>query len=370
MSCETIVILPAYEPPETFLTFTKDLLAASEHVQLIVVDDGSGEAYASRFREVGAQARVTLLSHRKNRGKGHALKSAFRYAAKHFPADTTYVCADCDGQHTVRDVLRVAQEGQRHPDALTLGCRSFSGDGIPLRSSLGNRITAALFTFLFGLRVRDTQTGLRAFGQRLLPLFIGIKGGGFEYEMRTLILCPLHHISVRCIDIETVYKKETEGCERISHFSPIADSLKILAVLFSSVAKYALASLVSTAVDMTAFYLLLGVFFSDVGRGYTLLLCTVGARLLSSGVHFLLNFKYVFKATSWTSLWKYYTVWLGRLAISYTLTLLISRLVSAPLPLTLWKTLADVLLAALGYRLLRSWVFAHEGTHTEAARTL
>lgn len=365
MSSETIVILPSYEPPESFISFAKELLCASDAVHLLVVDDGSGEAYAPRFREVCALSRVTLLRHTKNRGKGHALKSAFQYAVKHFPADTTYVCADCDGQHTARDVLRAAKEAERHPEALTLGCRSFSGDGIPLRSSLGNRITAALFTFLFGLRVRDTQTGLRAFSHRLLPFFIGIRGGGFEYEMRTLIACPLHHISVRCIDIETVYQSKAVGCDRVSHFSPISDSAKILAVLFSSVAKYALASLVSTAVDMTVFYLLLRVLFEGASRGYTLLLCTVTARLLSSGVHFLLNFKYVFKATSWASLWKYYTVWIGRLGVSYALTLVISRLVSAPLPLTLWKTLGDVLLSVLGYRLLRSWVFAKDTSHAE-----
>ena len=53
-----------------------------------------------------------------------------------------YCPADCDGQHTPEDVMRIAEAVKEHPDDLILGVRDFSvaadGSKVPFRSRFGN----------------------------------------------------------------------------------------------------------------------------------------------------------------------------------------------------------------------------------------
>ena len=50
MNQPTVMIIPAYEPPLSFLPFLRELREATE-AQLVIVDDGSGDAYRERFAE-------------------------------------------------------------------------------------------------------------------------------------------------------------------------------------------------------------------------------------------------------------------------------------------------------------------------------
>lgn len=56
---------------------------------------------------------------------------------------------------------------------MVLGVREVGKD-MPLKSRLGNQITRTVFRLLSGVKVTDTQTGLRAFGMELLDKLIGV----------------------------------------------------------------------------------------------------------------------------------------------------------------------------------------------------
>ena len=100
-----IVLIPAYEPDDRLVALVADLRA--HDLAVLVVDDGSGPAYAATFedaRRLGA----TVLAHDVNRGKGAALRTGFAFVSQRFGGHDV-VCADCDGQHLVPDILRVAE---------------------------------------------------------------------------------------------------------------------------------------------------------------------------------------------------------------------------------------------------------------------
>lgn len=61
----TIVVIPSYEPEERLIKLTAQLVA--KDLDVIVVDDGSGEKYLPIFDQL-AGARV--LRHAENQGKG------------------------------------------------------------------------------------------------------------------------------------------------------------------------------------------------------------------------------------------------------------------------------------------------------------
>ncbi len=58
---------------------------------------------------------------------------------------------------------------------------------MPLQSRLGNRIARAAYRLVSGIKVSDTQTGLRAFDSELTEKMISVEGERYEYEMNVLM---------------------------------------------------------------------------------------------------------------------------------------------------------------------------------------
>ncbi|MFR9297351.1 MAG: glycosyltransferase, partial [Aedoeadaptatus pacaensis] len=132
-----LVLIPAFEPDESLLSFIEDLLA--KELDVLVVDDGSGRDFASVFAQLPEA--VTFLSYDTNRGKGYAMKYAMKTVAETMPHVEFIVTADADGQHSPEDTLKILQAVHDNPDALVLGVRDFP-ENTPLRSRIGNRLTA------------------------------------------------------------------------------------------------------------------------------------------------------------------------------------------------------------------------------------
>jgi len=214
-----IILVPAYQPGQRFLTLVTDLLDAGPGIHLVVVDDGGGPDFARVFdaaRDLGC----TVLSHPVNRGKGVALKTGFRHVAEVYPGHDV-VCADADGQHSVTDIMRVADR-VRATGRMVLGVRRFEGR-VPLRSRVGNTITRRLFRAITGCPVQDTQTGLRAYPYGLLEWLGSVFGERFEYEMNVLLYATRAGHPIEEVEIVTTYLENNEG----SHFGGFTDSARV-----------------------------------------------------------------------------------------------------------------------------------------------
>ncbi len=98
-------------------------------------------------------------------------------------------------------------------------------------------MTRRVFSFLCGLKVSDTQTGLRGMSKRLMEAFLPVKGERFEYEMNMLIEADERQLPIREVPIETVYIEEN----RSSHFNPLLDSVRV----YSFFTRFILSSLTS-----------------------------------------------------------------------------------------------------------------------------
>lgn len=287
---EIPVIIPSYEPDEKLIT----LLHALREVgicHVIVVDDGSGEAYARFFERAAAVENCIVLYHAVNLGKGRALKTAFNYCLREFRRAPGCVTADSDGQHTPTDILACMQALCGHPESLVLGCRNFDGPEVPARSSFGNKCTRQVFRYLLGLSVSDTQTGLRAIPASFMGRLMQVKGERFEYETNMLIETKDLGIPIVEVPVETVYIEEN----KTSHFNPIRDSLRIYLVF----GKFLFSSLSSSVLDLLLFHIFCVLL--QQGQGILagipyIVAATVGARVISAVYNFLINYRVVFKS--------------------------------------------------------------------------
>jgi glycosyltransferase involved in cell wall biosynthesis len=251
------VLIPAYEPPPELLT-TVAALERLGFARIVVVNDGSSPAAQPVFDQLQARhPRVRLLRHAVNLGKGAALKTGFNDILASFPDAPGAVTADADGQHLPPDILRVSEAlcacGGRN---VILGVRRFDRD-VPLRSLLGNRISAAVMRALVGQKLTDTQTGLRGIPASLIPHLLRLTPNGYEFELDVLIAAKHRSVPVAEIPIETVYLNEN----RSSHFNPLWDSMRIYFVFL----RFALASLITAVIDNTVFIALHGAWGNILG---------------------------------------------------------------------------------------------------------
>ena len=83
-----IVLIPAYEPGRRLEPVVAGLFAADPDVEVVVVDDGSGPAFAPTFARV-ATAGATVLRHEANLGKAAALRTGLDHALTEHPATTS-----------------------------------------------------------------------------------------------------------------------------------------------------------------------------------------------------------------------------------------------------------------------------------------
>ena len=221
-----LLLIPAYEPDDSLLSFAEALLA--EDLQVMVVDDGSGEAFRPVFDRLPEG--VTLLSYETNRGKGYAMKYAMEKILS-MPQVEFIVTADADGQHSPEDTLRILKAAHENPDALVLGVRDFP-ENTPLRSRIGNRLTAKAFGRLTGIKdLEDTQTGLRAFSTKHLDLLLSMEGERYEYEMRQLMDWAKSPYPLVQVPIETIYRDKENST---SHYNALKDSSRIFRSLLDN----------------------------------------------------------------------------------------------------------------------------------------
>lgn len=275
------ILIPAYKPDDKLVALTDQLLTHDD-LKLVVVDDGSGEAFRPVFEAL--DKRVTLISYPDNKGKGGALKTGIRYIMDHMPECERLVTADADGQHRYADIRRVLDKSEEMPGALVLGSRAFDGD-VPLRSRFGNAMTRQVFAIASGVKVRDTQTGLRGFDRDGMRLFVDVPGDRYEYEINMLLTAARAEMPIYEVTIETVYLNDNES----SHFNPLKDSLRIYACIL----KFACSSLICFGIDYVLFQLLRT--FIPLTWVSNLL-----ARIVSASVNFTLNKKLVFKGNEKT----------------------------------------------------------------------
>lgn len=349
-----VAVIPAYQPDEKLLGVAESLLKQTDYAVLIV-DDGSRESCQPIFAQLEGYDRVTVLHHEVNKGKGAAMKTAFRYIQDHMPEEEGLVTIDADGQHLTPDVIRVVDTFRQHRDALVTGSRRFTGD-VPFKSMAGNTITRGVFAISTGVRVYDTQTGLRAFATALIPQMLSLQGDRYEYEISQLLYCCRERIPIVEVPIETVYIEDNAS----SHFHPLRDGWKIYKIILS----FASSSLVSFLFEYVIF-LILSALIEDTLVG-NLLICTVVSRVLSSILNYYLNQKMVFEQHNRTSFIKYVITAVAVYGLHYGLLYLSTFTLG--IPRTIGYILVQVIVYPISFYLQRKFVFIKEHKKVSAGK--
>lgn len=184
-----IIVVPAYNEASRIGDVIRSIpheLAVDSHIfalKAVVVDDGSYDNTATEAKKAGA----IVVQHVINCGAGAATRTGLRYAEKYCQDAAWVIALDADGQHAPEDITGLVHTAMKTNADMIVGNRLHAGNrhDIPLHRSFGNWGITRFSRLLFGIKVKDTQTGFRLFKTSALPVVADytIDRYGFATEM-------------------------------------------------------------------------------------------------------------------------------------------------------------------------------------------
>ncbi|MBR7168860.1 MAG: glycosyltransferase family 2 protein, partial [Alistipes sp.] len=151
-----LVAIPTYNNAGTIASVVASVRPYTE--DLLVVNDGSTDQTAEILASIEG---LRLISYAQNRGKGHALRLALKYAAEE--GFDYLLTLDADGQHYADDIPVFIRRIEQNPGALLIGARNLAADNMPSKNSFANRFSNFWYRVETGQRLSDTQSGYRLY---------------------------------------------------------------------------------------------------------------------------------------------------------------------------------------------------------------
>lgn len=214
------VIIPTYDNPGTITGVVESVLPYLRDV--IVVDDGSGEAARTRIDALRERGLAHVVRREQNGGKGAAVKSGLQSA--HALGYTHALQLDADGQHDVRDIPRFLAEAEATPSALVLGAPQFSADAP--RARLYGRMISVGFVHLetLGRTIHDPLCGFRVYP---LPAALACapRADRMEFDPEIAVRMVWSGVQVRNLPTHVRYIARAQG--GVSHFRLFRDNVRI-----------------------------------------------------------------------------------------------------------------------------------------------
>ncbi len=213
------IIIPSYNAGEHISSLLTQLERFASKRDIIVVDDGSQDDTSSIVRDWG----VNLLAHKKNLGKGAALKTAFKKALN--DGYDAVITIDADLQHPPELIPKLLAPLENGFD-ITVGNRLWDTSKMPLERKVSNYLSTLATSILAGQRLSDSQCGFRAIRRWVIER-ADLKCDKYQHESEMLVEAARMGAKIAFIEMPTIYNGNK------SYFDPVADTARFIAFLVS-----------------------------------------------------------------------------------------------------------------------------------------
>ncbi|GAC1302057.1 MAG: polyprenol monophosphomannose synthase [Vulcanimicrobiaceae bacterium] len=226
-----LVVLPTYDERQNIGVMIEMILAASAHVEILVIDDNSPDATAEvvRTRQLH-DPRIHLIVRAGKLGLGSAYLLGFNYAIEHDFA--TVVTMDADRSHDPRHLDAIYALHENGFD-LIIGSRYVGGGKIHRWNALRKLNSAAanvLARRIVGKHIRDCTSGYRSYSSALLKRIGTLQLESHGYSMLVELLYEAVLAKARISEIPIHFHNRVAGDSKIS-WREVSESLLTLARL-------------------------------------------------------------------------------------------------------------------------------------------
>lgn len=170
------IIIPVYNEASTFPDLLARVLSVPLDKEILVVDDASDEEMVQQLQEAveANGGSVSLFTHKKNQGKGAAIRTALEHAT-----GDAVIIQDADLEYYPEDYALMVQVYERYNAQAVYGVRDLSGRSLFMRS--GNHFLTWVTNLFFDARLRDMETCYKLVDRRLLQS-LNLRSHRFEIE--------------------------------------------------------------------------------------------------------------------------------------------------------------------------------------------
>jgi hypothetical protein len=210
-----LIVIPLYNHGSLIEKTIYDCL--KYYGDILVIDDGSTDEALEKIKKF----KISLISFKKNRGKGEAILAAARFAKE--KSFTHIVSIDADGQHYAIDIEKLLIESDLYPRSIIIGKRDFTSKNIPAISKFGRKFASFWAKVQTSKTIIDMQSGFRVYPLEIFDKY-KIFTKGFAFETEIIIKAVWAGFDIREIDVGVFYPTREK---RISHFQLFGDNFNI-----------------------------------------------------------------------------------------------------------------------------------------------
>ncbi len=212
MRFKAIAVMPVYNEEKRVGRIVREARKYTDGV--IAVIDGSRDGSLSEAKKAGAR----VLKNEVNMGLGFTLRRGVEEAVR--TGADAIVTIDSDGQHDPSEIPRLLEELRKNRLDVVIGSRPCN-ENMPAIKRFGNHALCNLSRLLFGICIRDTQSGFKAFTP---GAFEKMKWHSDRFNVCSEIVMNIckNRLKYKEIPVKTIY---AEGHD--THVSDVADGIKI-----------------------------------------------------------------------------------------------------------------------------------------------
>jgi glycosyltransferase involved in cell wall biosynthesis len=210
------VVMPAYNEEARIGGVLKKLPSSVEvegetyNLLPVVIDDKSQDNTARIAKKYGAH----VIRHVVNTGAGGATRTGMKYVMELFAEDSSLiymVTIDSDGQHDVSDIKHLISAAVKSDLDMVVGSRLHEGnkENMPIHRIAGNVGLSLISRFLFGIKTKDTQSGLRLYSSKYLDKLSDYTIDRYGFCTETLWQATRNGLKVEEVPIKVSYSAET-----------------------------------------------------------------------------------------------------------------------------------------------------------------
>lgn len=217
ISRDTLVVIPTYNERENLETILRRVLAQSERVDVLVVDDGSPDGTGELADELAAQDdRITVLHRTGKLGLASAYLQGFEIG--HERGYAYLFEFDADGSHPAERLPAMIEELDGGAD-LVIGSRYVRGgdtENWPLSRQLLSRGASIYAGVLLRSKIRDITAGYRGYRAAALREVdlggVGSAGYCFQIEMAWMF----ERLGYRVVEVPITFRERELGASKMS----------------------------------------------------------------------------------------------------------------------------------------------------------
>ncbi len=210
------IIIPAYNEEKTIaelLLRVDNLDLGKIEKEVIIVDDGSKDGTLSLIKEFQKDKKhVTVLDHKKNRGKGAAVITGLRAAS-----GDILIIQDADLEYNPQDIPKLINPIVEKKFRVVYGTRLrtkpvfFGKNRTPLLVHFfGNKFLSFLTSILYGAHITDMETCYKSFDKDVLK-GVRLKSRSFDFEPEITAKILKKKIKIHEVDIKTKPRGYADG---------------------------------------------------------------------------------------------------------------------------------------------------------------